>query len=208
MRKMKVLIIDPQFITRLGLIHLIMNSLTGVSIYEAEQLETAYDYLGSGEGYDFIFMEYNYTQGTTQQEAVSSIVEKAPDAHVVIFSWDKSANDVRQALKAGAKSYLDKSLGAEELKLAMHDLKQGKEYLPALETLNENKFRTASGRRLSPRQREIMLYLSQGMSNKEIAETLDITEGTIRVHLSAIFKAIKVSNRTEATLWYLTQLNK
>jgi DNA-binding NarL/FixJ family response regulator len=53
-----------------------------------------------------------------------------------------------------------------------------------------------------------MQLLAQGLSNKEIANILGITEGTIRVHLSAIFKAIKVSNRTEATLWYLLRQKK
>lgn len=61
---------------------------------------------------------------------------------------------------------------------------------------------------MSPRQLEIMQLLAQGLSNKEIANILGITEGTIRVHLSAIFKAIKVSNRTEATLWYLLRQKK
>ena len=98
---------------------------------------------------------------------------------------------------------------AEQAKMAIRGLLNGDRYLPDDPNLNEPRNKSSGAESfLSPRQLEIMQLLAQGLSNKEIANILGITEGTIRVHLSAIFKAIKVSNRTEATLWYLLRQKK
>lgn len=203
---MKILIIDPQFITRSGLIYLLTSYTSDVAIYEATDLEVAESYLTSGESYDFIFTELDLPDADTQ-EIVPRLTHLAANAHIVLFTWRQHRNDIHECLNQGAQSYLRKDISAEEVKLAIHGLLQGKAYVPEMSSLSQDRFRTESGRKLSPRQQEIMQLLAQGLSNKDIADILGITEGTIRVHLSSIFKAIKVSNRTEATLWYLLRKN-
>lgn len=206
---MKILILDPQFLTRSGLIYLLTSYSNEVSIYEADNFAVAQSYLASGEQYDMIFSELDLPDIDHRQIA-QRLYQQASDSHIVLFTWRQHNADIRQALVQGARSYLCKGTVAEQMKLAIHGLLQGREYLP-----DETSMLSASGslrndieRNLSPRQQEIMQLLAQGLSNKEIANILGITEGTIRVHLSAIFKAIKVSNRTEATLWYLLRQNK
>ncbi|WP_113908323.1 LuxR C-terminal-related transcriptional regulator [Aliidiomarina celeris] len=203
---MKILIIDPQFITRSGLIYLLTSYTSEVAIYEATDIEVAESYLTSGESYDLIFTELDLPDAD-HKNVVSRLAALAPDAHIVLFTWRQHQADIRQCYNQGAKSYLRKDISAEEVKLAVHGLLQGKAYVPESSTRFES-YRSDAERKLSPRQQEIMQLLAQGLSNKEIANILGITEGTIRVHLSSIFKAIKVSNRTEATLWYLLRQNK
>lgn len=204
---MKILIIDPQFLTRSGLIYLLTTYSSNVAIYEATDLEIAKSYLQSGESYDLIFTELDLPDAS-YKEVIPALKEWAPDSHLILFTWRQFRTDIRDAINQGAASYIRKDISAEEIKLAVHDILQGKAYIPELSAGRYDSFRTESGRRLSPRQQEILQLLSQGLSNKDIAEILGITEGTIRVHLSTIFKAIKVSNRTEATLWYLMQQKK
>ncbi|WP_194757477.1 LuxR C-terminal-related transcriptional regulator [Aliidiomarina indica] len=201
---MKILIIDPHFITRSGLIHVITTYLSDVAIYEASTYAFAKDYLASGERFDLIFTELDLPDAD-YRHVVSRLQELSPDAHIVLFTWRNQTNDIQGAVSQGARSYLRKDSLAEDVKLAIHGLLQNRPYLPS-ETLQYRE-QSEAERKLSPRQREIMQLLAQGLSNKEIANILGITEGTIRVHLSAIFKAIKVSNRTEATLWYLLRQN-
>ncbi|MCC5854621.1 MAG: response regulator transcription factor [Idiomarina sp.] len=203
---MKILIIDPQFITRSGLIYLLTSYSNDVAIYEATDLSVAESYLKSGETYDLIFTELDLPDAD-HRSVVPCLVQLAPDSHVVLFTWRQHQSDMRQCIAQGARSYVRKDTSAEEVKLAVHGLLQGKEYLPE-DTGRYDAYRNDYERKLSPRQQEIMQLLAQGLSNKEIANILGITEGTIRVHLSSIFKAIKVSNRTEATLWYLLRQNK
>ena len=199
---MKILIVDPQFITRSGLIYLLTSYSSDVAIYEATDLDVAQGYLQSGETYDLIFSELDLPDAEFK-DIVGRLVELAPDAHIALFTWRQLRSDIQECLSLGAHSYLNKETTAEEFKLAVHGILQGKAYVPDMSSNNGDRLRTESGRKLSPRQQEIMQLLAQGLSNREIANILGITEGTIRVHLSSIFKAIKVSNRTEATLWYL-----
>lgn len=206
---MKILIIDPQFLTRSGLIHLLTSYSNQIAIYEADSFAVAQSYLASDEHYDLIFCELDLPD-VDHRDIVHKLHSQEPDSHIVLFTWRQHSADIRQSLVQGARSYLCKGALAEQMKLAIHGLLQGRDYLPDETTPSRGASTSRSDieRHLSPRQQEIMQLLAQGLSNKEIANILGITEGTIRVHLSAIFKAIKVSNRTEATLWYLLRQNK
>ena len=206
---MKILILDPQFLTRSGLIHLLTNYSDKVAIYEADSFAVAQNYLSSDEQYDMIFSELDLPD-VDHREVAQRLHGLAAQSHIVLFTWRQHSADIRQSIIQGARSYLCKGAAAEQMKLAIHGLLQGREYLPDESSYNgqSKSARNDIERSLSPRQQEIMQLLAQGLSNKEIANILGITEGTIRVHLSAIFKAIKVSNRTEATLWYLLRQNK
>ena len=62
--------------------------------------------------------------------------------------------------------------------------------------------------RLSPREREILSYLTEGHSNKGIARILGITEATVKVHLKSLLRKIRVDNRTQAAIWALANLPK
>jgi DNA-binding NarL/FixJ family response regulator len=200
---MKILIIDHQFFIRAGLIHLITSYASDVAIYEAPSLDVAKEYLRHENNYNLIFVDMDLPDAEIRP-TLATLKKMAPAAHVVLFSWPRPLSEVRQALAAGVRSYLPKDASAEEAKLAIRGLLQNDRYLPDQSRLSDkNSNQGSADNFLSPRQLEIMQLLAQGLSNKEIATILGITEGTIRVHLSAIFKAIKVSNRTEATLWYL-----
>ncbi|RUO75729.1 LuxR C-terminal-related transcriptional regulator [Pseudidiomarina taiwanensis] len=200
---MKILIIDPQFFVRAGLIQLITSYSADVAIYEAPTFEIANEYLRHQNDYNLIFLDMDLPDAEIRP-VLNTLKRMTPSAHIVLFCWPRSMSEIRQALSAGVRSYLPKDATSEEAKLAIRTLLQNDRYLPDETRLSEPNSNQGSAENfLSPRQLEIMQLLAQGLSNKEIATILGITEGTIRVHLSAIFKAIKVSNRTEATLWYL-----
>ncbi|RUO80874.1 DNA-binding response regulator [Idiomarina tyrosinivorans] len=205
---MKILIIDPQFFLRSGLIQLLTNYADHPAIYEANSFAVAADYLQHADDFNVIFMEMDLPDEEIRP-ALQAIKKYAPRAHLVAFTWSKPTAEIRQALSAGMRSYLPKDSSAENAKAAVRAILQGDRYLPEETHVSEpNAGQGGAENFLSPRQLEIMQLLAQGLSNKEIANILGITEGTIRVHLSAIFKAIKVSNRTEATLWYLLRQKK
>ncbi len=200
---MKILIIDSQFFTRAGLIHLCTSYTSELSIFEASNFDLASEYLQHSSQYNLIFLDMDLPDAELRP-SLAQIKHYAPTAHVVLFCWSRPMTEIRQALSAGVRSYLPKDASAEEAKHAVRTLLRNDRYVPDETKLSDMPARSSHAENfLSPRQLEIMQLLAQGLSNKEIATILGITEGTIRVHLSAIFKAIKVSNRTEATLWYL-----
>lgn len=200
---MKILIIDSQFFVRAGLIQVLTSFSDELAIYEAPTFDIAQEYLNHQSDYNLIFLDMDIPDAEIRP-TLQTLKKMAPASHIVLFSWPRPLSEIRQALSNGVRSYLPKDATAEEAKQAVRILLQNDRYLPEESRLNDNLSRQGSAEHfLSPRQLEIMQLLAQGLSNKEIATILGITEGTIRVHLSAIFKAIKVSNRTEATLWYL-----
>lgn len=200
---MKILIIGSQFFVRAGLIQVLTGFSDDLAIFEAPTFAIAQEYLRHQTDYNLIFLDMDIPDAEIRS-CLQTLKKISPTAHIVLLSWPRPLSEIRQALSNGVRSYLPKDASAEEAKQAIRILLQNDRYLPEESRLSDVTTRQGPAEHfLSPRQLEIMQLLAQGLSNKEIATILGITEGTIRVHLSAIFKAIKVSNRTEATLWYL-----
>jgi DNA-binding NarL/FixJ family response regulator len=132
----------------------------------------------------------------------------AREAPIVLVSGSARGGDVRRALEAGAASYVPKTVGAQELLLTLRRVLVGDDYLPTtlLATMAapiENELTPPAQDNidnLTLRQKEVLRLLSQGLSNKGIANRLDLCEGTIKLHVSAIMRALGVRNRTEAVV--------
>lgn len=125
---------------------------------------------------------------------------------VLILTAHREAGYVRRAVCAGADGYISKTADLKELLKAIHTLAEGKFYIqPDLEknldfNLTEEEENLLS---LSKRETEVLIKVAEGMSNKEIATALHISERTVKNHLFCIFKKIKVSDRTQAAIMAL-----
>ena len=107
----------------------------------------------------------------------------------------------------GSASYVPKSVGAQELLVALRRVLTGESYLPAVllaAMAPVNDSLPLSGQikldKLTQRQQDVLLLLSKGLSNKGIANRLDLCDGTVKLHVSAIMRALGVRNRTEAVV--------
>jgi len=128
--------------------------------------------------------------------ATKNIRGKDRKAKVIVLSTYKGDEDVYQALKAGAISYLLKDCRREELVNAIRTVYEEKvEMSPLVATQLATGVRCE---RLTKREAEIMKLVAAGKSNKEIGTTLGVTEGTIKVHTGHVFKKLGATGRTEA----------
>jgi DNA-binding NarL/FixJ family response regulator len=126
---------------------------------------------------------------------LAEIARANPRLPLVVISALTSPDIVRRTLAIETVcAFVPKSATSEHIRLAIDAALQGKK-LPFATTLVKS---TASEFLLTPRLEEVRQLLRQGMSNKMIAITLGITEGTVKNHMSEIFKALNVSNRTQA----------
>jgi DNA-binding NarL/FixJ family response regulator len=118
---------------------------------------------------------------------------------VVVVSGSIDANDVRQALVAGALGFVPKSASPEMLLGAVHQVLAGNAYVP-VDLLREIAASVDAPRvtPLTGRQLDVLRALAQGQSNKVIGRTLDLSDKTIKAHVTAIFRALGVVNRTQA----------
>ena len=136
-------------------------------------------------------------------EATRQIVADNAKTRVVVLTAFSDQPRVLRALAAGACGYLLKDAEPEDLVSAVRAAAAGEVPLApeaAASVLVERRERR-SLERLSRREREVLALLAEGLPNKAIAERLWITERTVKTHVTAILRALEVTDRTEAALW-------
>ncbi len=136
------------------------------------------------------------------------LTEKMPNLQVIMVTVYKDTNLIFQALKAGACGYILKRSRPEEIIQAIAEVRAGGAPMtPEIARMVVRSFRAPSAAPgvdgLTPRETQILELLSEGLSNKEIAQKMDIAAGTVRNHLANIFKKLHVRCRTEAAAKYL-----
>jgi DNA-binding NarL/FixJ family response regulator len=128
----------------------------------------------------------------------------SPDTHVVIFTSFSDRDGIVRALDAGAVGYLLKDAEPEEIHAAIRAASRGEAPLApraAAALLADRRSRSSSKVDLSPREREVLQLVLDGLANKQIARRLGISEKTVKGHLTNLFHRIGVSDRTQAALW-------
>jgi two-component system, NarL family, response regulator len=129
-------------------------------------------------------------------EAIRRVRERHPRARILVLTSFDGDDDVHQALKAGAAGYLLKDALPEEMLAAMRAVLAGDEYVSP-GAAGRLAFRVQHSD-LTGREREILKLVSQGLSNKSIADALRITEGTVKLHVRSVLEKLDASSRTEA----------
>ena len=127
---------------------------------------------------------------------VMSICEKMPAARVVIFTSCKGEEDIYRAVKAGAFGYLLKETPLNEVIECIRAVARGTRWIPPGVAAMLGK--RVADRALTARELEVIRALTSGKSNKEIGTLLDISEATVKVHITHILEKLKVTGRTEA----------
>mgnify|MGYP003492988153 FL=1 len=112
-----------------------------------------------------------------------------PNTPLVVLSASPAADYEDLALEAGADAYIEKSAGSTQISNALRTL-----LVPDSEMEAD-----AKPEKLSKRQKQLLVMIDQGLSNKDIAEQLGISEHTVKVHLWRLFRRLNASSRTQAT---------
>ena len=137
-------------------------------------------------------------------EATRRIKERQPEVAVVVLTSFSDRERILRALDAGAAGYLLKDAEPEQLARALRAAAAGDVPLDpkaARALLSARTGSTAGAAGLSDREREVLLLLVEGLSNKLIARRLSISEKTVKAHLTNVFRTIGVTDRTQAALW-------
>ncbi|CAD7028588.1 DNA-binding response regulator [Pseudorhizobium endolithicum] len=140
-------------------------------------------------------------------KAIEAVLERQSDAKVVMLTVSEASDDLARAIRLGAKGYVLKGIGAQELAEVVKAVATGKSYIaPHLSArLVESLVRPSEQSadpfaELTRRELEVLKLVASGLSNKRIAIALDLHEKTIKHHMTRIFSKLNVSNRTEAAL--------
>jgi two-component system nitrate/nitrite response regulator NarL len=149
-----------------------------------------------------------YMPGMEDGHGISAVVTALPETPVALMSGGAGTQDVKQAIAAGARGFLPKTMASELFAMAISMILAGGTYIPAemmqdtTAASNDGRPNSASGNgfaaSLSPRERQVLVRLSSGASNKEIGRDLSLAEVTVKLHVRQILRKINARNRSEA----------
>jgi DNA-binding NarL/FixJ family response regulator len=150
---------------------------------------------------DVILMDVQMAK-MTGVEATAAICDAWPEARIIILTTFNRDDYVFQGVRAGALGYLLKDTPADQLVTTIQRVHAGEVFIQAdiaSRALRELMHpRAAPLEALSERERGVLVLLAQGLSNREIAEKLVITEGTVKNHVSNVLGKLRAENRTQA----------
>ncbi len=204
-----VLVADDHEVTRFGLSALVRSELGATRVIEAERFEQALERIGDKDlGLAIVDLGM---PGLSGPQALADIRRARPELKLVVLSASSARQDILGCLTAGVHGYIIKTEGLDALVGRLRHVLQGEIYVPpslaepgaAADQANSSR-RPApqpaaeSLSRLTPRQIGVLRCLSEGMTNKEIARALSITERTVKMHLASIYPVLGVHNRTQA----------
>jgi NarL family two-component system response regulator LiaR len=208
-KTIKILICDDHAIVRIGLSFLIGANHEMELVGEAVDGEEAFA-MAKKLKPDVIIMDLvmPLKDGVT---AISEIKKNNQDARILVLTSFSDDKNVFSSIKAGASGYLLKDSSPEDLLQAINDVYQGKSPLhpviaqKVIQEMHKPTDLPPTDDPLSAREVEVLQNVAQGMSNQEIARTLKIKEGTVRIHVGNILNKLQLSNRTQAALYALRE---
>lgn len=161
---------------------------------------------------DLILLDLNM-KGMDGLETLKRIKETDTDARVIMLTVSDNEEDVVDALRAGADGYLLKDMEPEDTLDYLRQASRGKLVISerltellahALRTEGTHPSNTNQAG-LTEREEQILVLIAQGLSNKMIARKLDITEGTVKVHVKHLLKKLNLRSRVEAAVWAVNE---
>ena len=196
MKKIRVLIVDDHQLVRIGLAESIVATDDLEAVGEAangEQALEKYRLLRP----DVVIMDYQMPR-MNGAETTANLRQEFPTAAVIILSVYEGEEDIWRAAQAGASGYLPKSVEMPEILTAIRHVAAGDTYFPVniLAKLDERRSRAD----LTPREMEVLRLIVAGRSNKEIAATLHVSDGWVRLYVSRVLAQLQVTDRTQAAV--------
>jgi DNA-binding NarL/FixJ family response regulator len=203
----RVFLVDDHRVVRSGVSAYLEQIEDIVVVGEAADGQQALDRIAAlepaGELPDVVLMDMvmPVMDGVSATRLIKS---RWPEVEVVAMTSFVEESTVRDALEAGAAGYLLKDADADEVARAIRAATAGQMHLdPTVARLLADSVRAPSrpGASLTPREQEVLALVAQGASNRQIAQTLVVSERTARTHVSAILAKLGLVSRTQAALW-------
>jgi two-component system nitrate/nitrite response regulator NarL len=211
--RLRIAVIDDHPLFREGLVHTLRNDprleVVGVGASADDAMRIADE-----QAPDILLLDVNMPGGGIA--ATQAIMQSRPHIKVIMLTISESEDDVARALKAGAKGYMLKGTSAAELLETVFAVARGGAYVtPSLAarllmhpTRTEPDRSTPALPELTDREAQILAQVARGLTNKEIARALSLSEKTVKHHMTNVMQKLQVRNRVEAAMVFRKQAQR
>ncbi len=210
---MKILLVDDHALITDALSALLLDLDPKVDVRTANDADGALRLLEENQDAELLLLDLGLP-GATGTSLLEAVVEKYPDLKILVLSGVQDQRSVMRVLQLGAAGFVPKSMATDTLTSAIKFVLSGGVYIPS-ELLEEAQRlgplygppprihdapHGASRVSLTERQEQVLQLLARGAPIKVICRELNLSEGTVKTHVTAIYRAFNASNRTEALL--------
>lgn len=208
---MKILVVDDHVLIREALRGVLKELKGDANVFEAPDSRRAMQLVEENPDIELILLDLNLPD-RDGFEVLTELRKSYSAISVVVLSGNEGGNIVKRSLNLGALGFIPKSARREVMLSAFNLIFAGGIYVPPEmllqrdpprqtgKAVQSDKRDSAADLGLTKRQMEVLELMMQGKSNKAICRALDVAEPTVKNHVTAIFRALKVSNRTEAVI--------
>jgi DNA-binding NarL/FixJ family response regulator len=160
---------------------------------------------------DVVVVDTGLHNNTSLGESVERVRRLLPQAPIVVLACSSTPEVLERAVAAGALGFLPETAGVDEIRACIESVLDGTPWLPPDTEQVTLLSKTLGGpaanisSRFTPKEREVLRWLTQGRSNREIATTMSIDEATVKAHLGRMLRKAKATNRVELTLRVLAE---
>ncbi|MGH6792448.1 MAG: response regulator transcription factor [Kiloniellales bacterium] len=207
-KALKILIVDDHPLFREALSNAVRQAFDTATVLEASDIEETVDAISANSSIDLVLLDLNLP-GTSGFSGLLTLRTQFPKLPIVIISGSYDRRVVSEALGYGVVGFIPKSAPKSMLREAVDETLAGGVFLPESYRKLEDELPEGEGRdsdlaqrlaSLTPQQFRVLQMLGEGKLNKQIAYDLNVGETTVKAHVSAILRKLKVYSRTQAVI--------
>jgi DNA-binding NarL/FixJ family response regulator len=198
----KFLIADDHPLFREALKAAMQSHFTGVNYLESDSFSTTLNTLRRQRNVSLLLLDLNMP-GCDNFYGLLRIRQNFPDLPIAIVSGTEDIDTIAQAMEFGANAFIPKTTATTQMVAALKLALSGGTWVPPsvdgqLQRVSSDKVQIAEKvRELTPKQFTVLRLVKQGLMNKDIAQRLNVTEATVKAHVSALFRRLEVKSRTQ-----------
>lgn len=199
---MKILIADDHMLFRDGLELSLQKISKNPELCFAQDYTSTLEEIKSHPDLDLLILDLDMPD-MLWEKGLAKIKEEAPQTKILVISATEDVRTIKKAMSYGINGYISKRTDTKILLAAIKFVLEGGTYLPEIILKQNPKKEEGSLSNvgsLTARQKQVLSYIAQGLSNKQIAFEMGITEATVKLHINALLKALKATNRTQALI--------
>ncbi|MFA6120252.1 MAG: response regulator transcription factor [Sideroxydans sp.] len=207
--KIKVLLVDDHALFRDGMRYVLQQLADEVEIYDTGNFNEAIQLAQAHPDIDLALLDLNMPD-SKGVPSLQHFHQSFPSIPLVVVSGSDQRDDVENVMNLGAMGFISKMSASKVMLSALQIVLDGGVYVPPQllqqavaklevgQVLSDKRSQRASKYGLTPRQSEVLKLMGAGLSNKDISKQLDLAEGTVKIHVAAIYQALHVGTRLDA----------